>query len=136
MQNTLEFIEETSPTFYSAEAYFHDPKVPIEERAAEFGLKGSAYSWSHATMDWQEAQDHVEMLHRRINTSAFLPLYGVDVWSVPYFLANGISRTQLIDFLHIAQRMIVRNFDEAEPDYSAEKARMAAIFASKPAVMA
>lgn len=136
VQNTLEFIEETSPAFYSAEAYFHDPKVPIEERAAEFGLKGSAYSWSHATMDWQEAQEHVERLHRRITNSAFLPLYGVDVWSVPYFLANGITRPQLFEFLRVAQRMIVRSFDETEPDYAAEKAQLAAIFAPETAVIA
>lgn len=128
VRNTLEFIDETAPTFYSAEAYFHDPKVPIEERAAEFGLKGSAYSWSHSTMDWQEAQDHVEMLHRRIDKSAFLPLYGVDVWSVPYFMANGVSREQIIDFLHVAQRMIVRTFDEESPDYSTEKNELKAIF--------
>ncbi|HEX8620260.1 MAG TPA: radical SAM protein [Thermoanaerobaculia bacterium] len=129
VQNTLEFIDETAPTFYSAEAYYHDPKVPIEERAAEFGLKGSAYSWSHATMDWQEAQDHVETLHRRVDKSAFLPLYGVDVWSVPYFLQNGVSRPQLTDFLNVAQKMIVRSFDEAEPDYSQEKETLKAIFA-------
>jgi radical SAM PhpK family P-methyltransferase len=128
VRNTMEFIEETSPTFYSAEAYFHDPKVPIQERAAEFGLKGSGYSWSHNTMDWQEAQDHVEALHRRIKGPAFLPLYGVDVWSVPYFLANGVSRPQLVDFLHIAQKMIVRSFDEETPDYTSEKAQMKAVF--------
>jgi p-methyltransferase len=128
VQNTLEFIDETAPTFYSAEAYYHDPKVPIEERAAEFGLKGSAYSWSHSTMDWQEAQDHVETLHRRVDKSAFLPLYGVDVWSVPYFLQNGISRPQLTDFLNVAQKMIVRSFDEAEPDYTQEKETLKAIF--------
>ncbi len=136
VRNTLEFIEETKPTFYSAEAYFHDPKVPIEERASEFGLKGSGYSWSHATMDWQEAQDHVEMLHRSVTTSAFLPLYGVDVWSVPYFLANGITRQQLIDFLQIARRMVVRSFDERNPDYTAEKAQMVAALRSPAASFA
>jgi len=135
VRNTLAFIEETAPTFYSAEAYYHDPKVPIEERAAEFGLKGSAYSWSHSTMDWQEAQDHVEMLHRTITRSAFLPLYGVDVWSVPYFMGNGISRTQIVDFLNIAKGMVVRSFDEAQPDYSREKAQMAALFAGRDAAV-
>lgn len=136
VENTLAFIQETAPTFYSAEAYFHDPKVPIQERAAEFGLKGSAYSWSHATMDWREAQDHVERIHRQVDCSAFLPLYGVDVWSVPYFLGNGVSRSQLMDFLHLAQRMIVRNFDEAQPDYTSEQMQMAAIFTDRAGVPA
>ncbi len=136
VQNTLEFIDETAPTFYSAEAYFHDPKVPIEERAAEFGLEGSAYSWKHSTMDWQEAQDHVETIHRQITKSAFLPLYGVDVWSVPYFMGNGVSREQLVDFLNVSQKMIVRSFDEPQPDYSQEKTELAAIFEEPEAAQA
>jgi radical SAM PhpK family P-methyltransferase len=131
-QNTIDFIQETAPAFYSAEAYFHDPKVPIQERADEFKLKGSGYSWSHASMDWQEAQDHVERLHRTVDRSAFLPLYGVDVWSVPYFLANGISRPQLLDFLRIAQGMVVRSFDDERPDYTSERAQLKDVFSSAP----
>lgn len=130
VQNTIDFIQETAPTFYSAEAYFHDPKVPIQERAEEFGLRGSGYSWSHATMDWQDAQDHVERLHRTVDRSAFLPLYGVDVWSVPYFLAKGISRPQLLDFLRIAQKMVVRSFDEDRPDYTKERAMLKNVFSA------
>jgi len=132
VQNTIDFIQETAPAFYSAEAYFHDPKVPIQERADEFGLKGSGYSWSHATMDWEEAQDHVERLHRTVDRSAFLPLYGVDVWSVPYFLANGISRPQLLDFLRVAQKMVVRSFDEERPDYTSERAQLKNVFSGAP----
>jgi hypothetical protein len=52
---------------------------------------------------------------------------------VPYFLANGISRPQLLDFLRIAQSMIVRSFDEATPDYTREQGQLKAVFA-EPAV--
>ncbi|HEV7602256.1 MAG TPA: hypothetical protein VGO49_18630 [Bradyrhizobium sp.] len=62
MQNTLKFIEETAPTFYSVETYFHDPKVPVQ---------------SHDTMTWREASDHVDYLHRNIKSSVLLPLYGI-----------------------------------------------------------
>jgi p-methyltransferase len=130
VQNTLEFIQETAPTFYSAETYFHDRKVPVQDRAEEFGLQGSAYSWRHNTMTWQEATDHVEYLHRNIKNSVLLPLYGVDMWSVPYFLANGISRQQLVEFLRIAQGMVVRAFDEERPDYDHEWTQLRALFRS------
>jgi p-methyltransferase len=128
VQNTLEFIEETAPTFYSAETYFHDRKVPVQDRADEFGLQGSAYSWRHNTMTWQEATDHVEYLHRNIKNSVLLPLYGVDMWSVPYFLANGISRQQLVDFLRIAQGMVIRAFDEERPNYDREWEQLRGLF--------
>lgn len=128
VQNTLEFIEETAPTFYSAETYFHDRKVPVQDRAAEFGLQGSAYAWSHNTMTWREACDHVDHLHRTIKNSVLLPLYGVDMWSVPYFLANGVSRQQLIEFLRIAQGMVIRAFDEDRPNYDREWALLRGVF--------
>jgi p-methyltransferase len=128
VQNTLEFIEETAPTFYSAETYFHDRKVPVQERAAEFNLEGSAYSWTHNTMTWREASDHVDYLHRNIKNSVLLPLYGVDMWSVPYFLANGISREQITEFLRIAQDMVIRSFDEEQPCYDREWERLRGVF--------
>jgi len=128
VQNTLEFIQETAPTFYSAETYFHDRKVPVQDRAAEFGLQGAAYGWSHNTMTWQEATEHVDYLHRNITKSVLLPLYGVDMWSVPYFLANGVSRQQLIDFLRIAQGMVIRAFDEDQPNYDREWTQLRALF--------
>jgi radical SAM PhpK family P-methyltransferase len=128
VQNTLEFIEETAPTFYSAETYFHDRKVPVQDRAAMYDLQGSAYSWSHNTMTWREASDHVDYLHRNIKNSVLLPLYGVDMWSVPYFLANGISRQQLIEFLRIAQGMVIRAFDEDRPCYDFEWTQLRGIF--------
>ena len=43
-QNTLNFVRETSPTFYSFETFFYDKKVPIGQKAAEFNLTGNAYS--------------------------------------------------------------------------------------------
>jgi p-methyltransferase len=128
VQNTLQFVEETAPTFYSVETYFHDPKVPVQDRAAQFGLQGSGYSWSHNTMTWREASDHVDYLHRNISNSVLLPLYGVDMWSVPYFLANGISRQQLIEFLRIAQGMVVRAFDEERPCYDREWTELRGVF--------
>jgi len=129
VHNTLAFIEETRPTFYSAEVYFHDPKVPVQERAKEFGLDGAGYSWTHKTMNWEKATELVEMLHRTIKHSAYVPLYGVDVWSVPYFLSRGVSREQLMSFLEIARAMVVKGLADPSPDYGAEAATLHSVFA-------
>ena len=79
-------------------------------------------------MSWQEANEHVEFLYRNITKSVLLPLYGVDMWSVPYFLANGISRRQLIEFLRVAQGMVIRAFDQERPNYEHEWMRLRGIF--------
>ncbi len=50
------------------------------------------------------------------------------MWSVPYFLANGVSRQQLIEFLRIAQGMVIRAFDEDRPNYDREWALLRGVF--------
>jgi hypothetical protein len=50
------------------------------------------------------------------------------MWSVPYFLANGISRQQLVEFLRIAQGMVIRAFDEDRPSYDREWAQLRGVF--------
>ena len=128
IKNTLQLIEESSPTFYSAEVYYHDPKVPINDRAEEFGLKGSGLSWEHNTMDWRQAFDMATMVHREISNSAFLPMHGGDMWSVPYFFDKGITKGQLMDFLDIGKAMVLRGFDEKSPDYTTEERKLRALF--------
>ena len=105
-KNTLEFIERTGPTFYCLEAFFCDPKVPIASQASQFGLTGKAYAWKHNTMDWRRASELVEEGYRSIKNSVICPLYGFDLWSLAYFMGQGISFSQLNSFLKVAARML------------------------------
>ena len=42
VRNTLRFIEESPPTFYYLQLYYHDTAAPIHARSAEFGVEGFA----------------------------------------------------------------------------------------------
>ncbi|WP_316239480.1 radical SAM protein [Bradyrhizobium sp. SZCCHNR1015] len=122
VEETCAFIRRTRPDFFRAQLYYHDVRVPIHEKAAQFGMIGAGFSWSHATMDWAEACDRVEYLYQAVSDSLLFPVHGFDLESIPYLLGNGISIDQIFAFARVAQRMLVRSFGEVaahpEADWS------------------
>jgi anaerobic magnesium-protoporphyrin IX monomethyl ester cyclase len=104
--NTIRFIEETQPTFYSLQVYFHELKVPIAMRKNEFSLKGCGYGWSHNTMNWKEASRIVHEGYKTISNSTILPLYSFNIWSLAYYMSLGITKNQLLHFTKSASKML------------------------------
>jgi p-methyltransferase len=127
--NTKNFIEDTAPTFYNVQLYFHNPLAPINQRRAEFAIQGSYYNWSHKTMNWQEGAEWVDYLLRNINNSLPLTLYGFSLWSIPYLLQNGFSIDQIKAFARVAKSMLVKSLDDTEVDYSKEQEEMGTVLA-------
>ena len=114
-KNTLRFIDEAQPTFYCLESYFHDKKVPIAERAEEFGLTGSSYAWKHDTMDWRRASEIVASGYHRITGSIPVPLYCFDLWTIGYLMGQGLSREYIERFLRIGAEMLLSGMDVENP---------------------
>jgi p-methyltransferase len=107
--NTMNFIEETAPTFYRAELYYHYTGVPIHQRAGEFGIKGTGYHWKHNTMHWEEAASWAETMYRTIGSSLVMPSYMFDFWSIPYLLGSGMSVDRLKEFMRLAQTAMLQD---------------------------
>ena len=107
--NTMNFIEETAPTFYRAELYYHYAGVPIHQQAAEYGIKGTGYRWKHNSMEWEEACEWVETMYRTIGSSLIMPGYMFDFWSIPYLLGSGMSTDRLKEFMRTAQGVMLRD---------------------------
>jgi p-methyltransferase len=114
VQNTITFMEETQPTFFKTELYFHADHVPIHKQASKYSLKGKGYGWSHKTMSWQTACDHIDKMYRTVQGSQVCPVYMFDFWTIPYFLSKGISLEQIKKFLSICKPLLLRNFNLSE----------------------
>ena len=132
IQNTINFIRETGPTYYSMEPYYHDPKVPIAERSEEFGLKGSGYSWKHNTMDWKEATKWSLYAYETITESTVLPLNNFDLWSVGYLLGEGFSKETITSTLEILAKITIAGIREPEMDYTDNENRLINLFKEAP----
>lgn len=106
---TREFIRSAQPDYYVIEPYFHDPRVPIAERAADFALRGASYSWQHRTMNWREAFDLAQEAYQTITESTILPLQSADLWTLAYLRSAGFSMELIRGFTRIAARMLVES---------------------------
>ena len=109
VQNTIDFMNQSPTTFYNVQLYFHDSLAPIEQRREHYGIVGGEYSWSHNTMNWKRATELKEHMIKSIKSSILMPLYGFSIWTVPYLLQHGFSKSEIFEFARFANDLL---FDE------------------------
>jgi p-methyltransferase len=105
VQASIDFLNDAAPTFYNVQVYFHDPKAPIEAKRDAYAIRGSGYSWSHATADWRQAVCWKEEMIRGVAASIQLPLYGFSIWSLPYLVQHGLDVDRIAQFCRFANRI-------------------------------
>ena len=118
IQETINFICETRPTFYSMEPYYHDTKVPIAKKADEYGLTGAGYSWKHHGMDCQEATEWCVRAYETINSSVVVPLNNFDLWSIGYLLGEGVDKNDIYDLLSSLAQNLIKGLRNPNSDFT------------------
>ncbi|MGR3219102.1 MAG: PhpK family radical SAM P-methyltransferase, partial [Candidatus Anammoxibacter sp.] len=99
VRETIDLIEESKPDLFRAQLWYCDPLTPIWDKRKEYGIKGSAFNWSHDTMDSKTAIELVENLFLSVKNSTWLPQYGFELWSIFYLMRKGMTRDQVIIFI-------------------------------------
>ncbi len=115
MQNTIDFINETGPTFWRAQAWWGNPRAPVYKQMDRFEIEGEAYNWSHRTMNSTEAANWCDVMFEKVTESVWLPLYDFDFWALPYLDGKGLGVKDLETILRISQS-IMRERDSASAD--------------------
>jgi radical SAM PhpK family P-methyltransferase len=126
VRNTLDFVNETRPTFYNVQLYFHDVLAPVERQRAKYGIQGSGFSWKHDTMSWQEGVILKDDFVSKVTESALMPLYGLSIWCIPYLLANGMTMDTITRFVKAATGYVVKSLGADHVDPQEELRTMAA----------
>jgi len=116
IKNTIRFIEETGPTFYNVQLYYHDLRAPIHHQAQEYEIQGGGYNWTHKTMKWQEAADWAIYMYNNIHRSIPIPLIGFSLWGVAYLVAKGITIEQIKAFGSIVKDVYLSGLNENQID--------------------
>jgi radical SAM PhpK family P-methyltransferase len=106
VQETIDFIRQTRPTYYRAQSWYCEPGTPIDLKRSEYQIEGEGFVWSHATMDSLGAMDHIDRMFLSIDESLWLPQWSFDFWIIPYLIGRGISVKQFEDFMTYATRML------------------------------
>lgn len=108
-RHSRELIEESQPTFWRSELYYHDIKAPIHERAREFKIIGAGFSWSHSTMDWRKACDIIEDMYRTVKPSVVTPCWSFDWFAYPFLLGKGVSKSDFLQLSKRAQELMIQS---------------------------
>lgn len=111
---TLEFVKEYRPDTYKAQLWYADNTSPIWKKKDELKIQGIGFSWSHETMDSNEAARWVDHMYEQLVDSAFLPQEGFGMWSIFYLQRQGMSRPQVLAFLRkFAQAVLIKRKNPA-----------------------
>jgi radical SAM PhpK family P-methyltransferase len=114
VQNTVDFLNETEPTLWRAQAWWANPSSPVYRDKERFGIEGEGYLWRHATMSSVEAAELSDRMFDMVTGSTWLPLYDFDFWSLPYLNGKGIGVNDLLPLLRLSQQ-VMRCRDSAVP---------------------
>jgi p-methyltransferase len=106
MQNTIDFINETAPTFWRAQPWWGNTRSPVYEKKDVFEIRGEAYNWSHRTMTAREAANWCDVMFEKVTESVWLPLYDFDFWALPYLEGKGLGVEELVPILRISQSIM------------------------------
>ena len=115
VQNTIDFINETGPDFWRAQAWWGNSRAPVYKQTDRFEITGEAYEWSHKTMNSSEAANWCDVMFEKVTESIWLPLYDFDFWALPYLDGKGLGVEDLKSILRISQS-IMSERGSASPD--------------------
>lgn len=118
---TEELIEEAKPDFFRAQLWYADPITPIWSQREDYRVTGSAFTWSHATMDSTMACDLIDRMFLSIKNSVWLPQNGFEQWSTFYLQRKGMQMGQIKDFLKcfnaaIREKLLYPDREDVSPE--------------------
>ena len=131
--NTIRFVEESAPTFFNVQLYYHDTRSPVHAKAQEFKLQGAGYNWRHRSMDWREAMEWSKHMFRSVKNSGYLSLYGFSLWGVAYLLSRGFSMDQVKKFSYLVKPMLFSSLDDVPGNFSDLESQLTELF--RPTVL-
>ena len=111
---TVKFIEENRPTYYRTQLWYCDPLTPIWRQRETFGIKGSMFQWSHKTMNYEQACEHIERIFKTIKHSIWLPQNSFEIFSLFYLQRKGMSLEQINQFLGYFNRLVAMKLGESD----------------------
>ncbi|MEU8663787.1 radical SAM protein, partial [Actinoplanes philippinensis] len=115
VQRTADFLNETRPTFWRTQAWWANPRSPIYASRDLHEIAGSAYKWSHRTMNSEQAASLCDWMFGAVTESTWLPLYDFDFWSLPYLAGKGIGHDAVKTMLIPSQQLMAER-DKPNPD--------------------
>lgn len=112
INETLEFIETTQPTFYILHPWYCSPMTPIWEEREKYNIKfDGVLNWAHSTMDASTAMDYTEMILKTIKNSIHSPLH---IQEITQFLVQGVTLNDIKIFLKNYNKQVINSLPKKQ----------------------
>lgn len=95
IDRAIDLIQEARPDAFSCFVLFVAPHMTISKHPERYGLSGSGLSWSHATMNSEQAQEALARISASVTNSCSFP--GAEAFA-SYLTAVGYSNEQIRTF--------------------------------------
>lgn len=128
VKKTIEFIEEVKPTFFDIQTWFYEKAVPISKESDYYGLIGHGYGWQHNTMKWDRAADLTIESVRNIKNSIPLPTFSFNLWTLAYYLTQGITFEDFKRFSKLYQKLTGIDDHEIDDEYRMYEKQILSVF--------
>lgn len=106
VRESVNFVEEAKPDFFRAQLWYADPVTPIWEKRDQYGVKGTAFNWSHNTMNFEIACNLIDKMFISVENSIWLPQNGFEQWSTFYLQRKGMTVDRIKTFLRCFNAII------------------------------
>jgi hypothetical protein len=106
VDETLNVIKDTRPTYYRAQSWYCEPGSPIDHQREKYGIHGNGFVWTHNTMNSIETMDHIDRIFLSVDESLWLPQWSFDFWFIPYLIGRGVTAEQFKEFMTLANKLL------------------------------
>lgn len=134
VKKTMELLEVAQPTFYDLQTWFFENAVPIAKEREYWDLKNYGYSWSHKTMDWEEAADRVVEVIRLVENSCNMPSLSFNLWSLGYYFTQGLTLEEFKRFSRAFKMLIGKEANEIDDEHRENEKRILSVFGDNEAL--
>lgn len=106
VNETVNFIKETRPTFFRTQPWYCDPVTPIWDEREKYGLNGAGFQWAHKTMDSVTACNLIDGIFLNVKDSIWLTQYRFEFTNLYSLLNKGMPLEQLKNLLRCFNTLV------------------------------
>jgi anaerobic magnesium-protoporphyrin IX monomethyl ester cyclase len=108
IQDNIRFIEEGHLDYYSLKEFYYMSTAPVHQKREKFGLVGEGNSWTHSTMDSQEASRQKGLIYRAVKNSVYVDA-DTGLWYLAYLRDRGFSWPAIRAAQVVLDKMMARD---------------------------
>ena len=95
---------------------------------------GYGYGWEHKNMNWERSAQLVFEGFKKVKNSTILPTLSFNLWSLGYYLTQGVTLEEFKRLSKIYQKMLGLELHEVDEEYKENERKILSAFKGNKAL--